>query len=125
MKIKDFAKIKYGKNQKNVIDNEGIYPIIRTGGIFGYASDYLYNKPSVYLAIIDGIFSGKYLSITALISFAPMLYLINVIALKNISTIAKAYTAPENVLLTKNIAKNNNTTTTNASIITPTLSNVF
>ncbi len=49
MKIKDFAKIKYGKNQKNVIDNEGIYPIIGTGGIFGYASDYLYNKPSVLI----------------------------------------------------------------------------
>lgn len=49
MKIKDFTKIRYGKNQKNVIDNDGMYPIIGTGGIFGYASDYLYNKPSVLI----------------------------------------------------------------------------
>ena len=44
-----------------------------------------------------------------------ILYLINVIALKNISVIAKANTAPSNVLLTKKIAKNINITITNAS----------
>jgi len=75
----------------------------------------LYNKPSVYLAIIAGIFSGKYLPITLLISFSPMLYFIKVIALKNISVIANANTAPSNVLLTKKIAKKINITIINAS----------
>ena len=49
MKIKDILQIKYGKNQSSVIDKNGKYPIIGTGGIFGYATKYLYNKPSVLI----------------------------------------------------------------------------
>ena len=49
MKIKDILQIKYGKNQSSVIDESGKYPIIGTGGIFGYATKYLYNKPSVLI----------------------------------------------------------------------------
>ena len=49
MKIKDILQIKYGKNQSSVIDENGKYPIIGTGGIFGYATKYLYNKPSVLI----------------------------------------------------------------------------
>ena len=30
-----------GKNQKNVVDENGEYPIYGSGGIMGYASDYL------------------------------------------------------------------------------------
>ena len=39
MKIKDFAKIMYGKNQSQVIDLYGKYPIYGTGGIFGWANN--------------------------------------------------------------------------------------
>ncbi len=49
MKIKDFAKIMYGKNQSQVIDLYGKYPIYGTGGIFGWANNYLYDKPSVLI----------------------------------------------------------------------------
>ena len=49
MKIKDILQIKYGKSQSSVIDENGKYPIIGTGGIFGYATKYLYNKPSVLI----------------------------------------------------------------------------
>lgn len=49
MKIKDILQIKYGKNRSHVIDENGKYPIIGTGGIFGYATKYLYDKPSVLI----------------------------------------------------------------------------
>ena len=49
MKIKDILQIKYGKNQSSVVDENGKYPIIGTGGIFGYANDYLYDRPSVLI----------------------------------------------------------------------------
>lgn len=49
MKFKDILQIKYGKNQSSVIDDNGKYPIIGTGGIFGYANSFLYDKPSVLI----------------------------------------------------------------------------
>jgi len=40
----------YGKDQKLVVDDDkGIYPILGTGGIMGYAKKYLYDKPSVLI----------------------------------------------------------------------------
>jgi type I restriction enzyme S subunit len=48
-KISDILTIKYGKNQKEVEDSNGKYPILGTGGLIGYANKYLYNKPSVLI----------------------------------------------------------------------------
>jgi type I restriction enzyme, S subunit len=48
-KLKYFAKISNGKDQKSVLIEEGGYPILGTGGVFGRASEYLYDKPSVLL----------------------------------------------------------------------------
>jgi restriction endonuclease S subunit len=48
-KLKYLAKIGNGKDHKNVWDENGIYPIIGTGGIFGKANKFLYDKPSVLL----------------------------------------------------------------------------
>ena len=48
-KLKYFAKIKNGKNQQDVLDDDGEYPIFGSGGVFGRASDYLHNKRSVLL----------------------------------------------------------------------------
>jgi type I restriction enzyme S subunit len=81
----EVLKIKHGKDQKNVQKNDGIYPILGTGGLMGYASKFIYNKESVligrkgtidkpkfmdspfwtvdtlfYSEIFDG-FSGKYI----------------------------------------------------------------
>lgn len=48
-KFKYFAKIKNGKDQKSVLVDDGKYPILGTGGEFGRASEFLYDKPSVLL----------------------------------------------------------------------------
>lgn len=48
-KLEDLAKIKYGKNQSKVVDANGEYPIFGTGGLMGYAKEYLYDKPSVLI----------------------------------------------------------------------------
>lgn len=52
MKYKTYAlgelvQIKYGKNQKKVLSEEGAIPIYGTGGLMGYATEALYDKPSV------------------------------------------------------------------------------
>lgn len=48
-KLKYLAKIKNGKDQKEVLIEEGGYPVLGTGGEFGRASTFLYDKPSVLL----------------------------------------------------------------------------
>ena len=63
MKIKDILQIKYGKNQSSVIHENGKYPIIGTGGIFGYATKYLYNKPSVLIGRKGSINNPIYVDI--------------------------------------------------------------
>lgn len=47
--LKDLVNIKYGKNQKDVVSENGIYPILGTGGLMGYANKFLYDKPSVLI----------------------------------------------------------------------------
>ncbi len=48
-KLEDILTIKYGKSQKDVEDINGDYPILGTGGIMGYANNYLCDKPSVLI----------------------------------------------------------------------------
>lgn len=48
-KLKYLAKIKNGRDQKEVLSDNGIFPILGTGGEFGRASSYLHDKPSVLL----------------------------------------------------------------------------
>ena len=45
----ELVEIKYGKNQKKVIDKNGKFPIYGTGGLIGYANEFLYDKPSVLI----------------------------------------------------------------------------
>lgn len=47
--LKELVKIKYGKNQKDVENPNGKYPIYGTGGLMSYADKYLYDKPSVLI----------------------------------------------------------------------------
>ncbi len=47
--LKRFAAICNGRDHKDVWDINGEYPIIGSGGIFGRANKYLYNKTSVIL----------------------------------------------------------------------------
>lgn len=48
-RLKYLAKICNGKEQSLVLDENGIYPILGTGGVFGRATRFLYDKPSVLL----------------------------------------------------------------------------
>lgn len=47
--LSELAKIKYGKNQKKVLSEDGDIPIYGTGGLIGYATTALYDKPSVLI----------------------------------------------------------------------------
>ena len=48
-KLKFISKICNGQDQKSVLSDDGIYPVYGSGGIFGYATSFLYDKPSVLL----------------------------------------------------------------------------
>ena len=48
-KLKWFAKICNGQDQKGVADELGEYPIIGTGGVFGRSNKFLHEGPSVIL----------------------------------------------------------------------------
>lgn len=58
--LKKLVEIKYGKNQKDVVSKSGDYPIFGTGGLMGYASKYLYDKPSVLIGRKGTINKVKY-----------------------------------------------------------------
>ncbi|PTT39351.1 restriction endonuclease subunit S, partial [Chryseobacterium sp. HMWF028] len=47
--LKRLAKIGNGQDHKNVWDENGKYPIIGTGGVFGKANNFLHKGPSVIL----------------------------------------------------------------------------
>ncbi|MCX6269623.1 MAG: restriction endonuclease subunit S [Bacteroidetes bacterium] len=48
-KLGEVLKVKHGKSQHEVIDENGNYPILASGGIIGKSNKYLYNKPSVLI----------------------------------------------------------------------------
>ena len=48
-RLSDLAEIKYGKNQRKVVDDDGSVPIYGTGGLMGYANQALYDKQSVLI----------------------------------------------------------------------------
>ena len=48
-RLKYHARIKNGQDQKKVLSDNGQYPVYGSGGEFGRANEYLYNKPSVLL----------------------------------------------------------------------------
>ncbi|OJW77406.1 MAG: hypothetical protein BGO69_18690 [Bacteroidetes bacterium 46-16] len=48
-RLKRFAKICNGQDQKSVVDENGQYPIYGTGGVFGRSNFYLHLGPSVLL----------------------------------------------------------------------------
>ncbi len=48
-KIKELVEIKYGKDQKQIANIDGKYPIMGTGGEMGRTNVFLYDKPSVMI----------------------------------------------------------------------------
>lgn len=59
-KLMELVTIKYGKNQKKVTSMKGTIPIYGTGGLMGYATDALYNEPSVLIGRKGTIGRVKY-----------------------------------------------------------------
>ena len=47
--LQQLVSIKYGKNQKQVISENGTVPIYGTGGLMGFSTMPLYDKPSVLI----------------------------------------------------------------------------
>ena len=58
--LNQLVKIKYGKNQKAVISEAGEVPIYGTGGLMGYATKSLYDRPSVLIGRKGTIGKVKY-----------------------------------------------------------------
>lgn len=58
--LAELVTIKYGKNQKKVISEKGTIPIYGTGGLIGYATEALYNEPSVLIGRKGTIGRVKY-----------------------------------------------------------------
>ena len=58
--LSELATIKYGKNQKKVLSDSGNIPIYGTGGLIGFATDSLYDKPSVLIGRKGTIGKVKY-----------------------------------------------------------------
>lgn len=48
-RIEEILKIKHGKDQKKIVLDNGIYPILATSGEIGRTNTYLWNKPSVLI----------------------------------------------------------------------------
>lgn len=48
-KLGDVLRIKHGKDQKSIQSENGIYPILGTGGLMGFTNAFLHNKPSVLI----------------------------------------------------------------------------
>ncbi|TFH41335.1 MAG: restriction endonuclease subunit S [ANME-2 cluster archaeon] len=48
-KLGEMLKVKHGKSQQSVNDENGLYPILATGGEIGRADTFLYDKPSVLI----------------------------------------------------------------------------
>lgn len=58
--LAELATIKYGKSQKKVFSEDRGFPIYGTGGFMGYATDFLYDKPSVLIGRKGTIGKVKY-----------------------------------------------------------------
>lgn len=61
--LAELAKIRYGKNQKAVESPLGDIPIFGTGGLMGYATRALYNKPSVLIGRKGTIDKVKFIDV--------------------------------------------------------------
>ncbi len=48
-KLGEVLKVKHGKSQHHIVDENGKYPILATGGEVGKTNTFLYDKPSVLI----------------------------------------------------------------------------
>lgn len=60
-KFGEVLKIRHGKSQKEVTTDNGVYPILASGGIIGRANFFLYDKPSVLIGRKGTIDAPQYM----------------------------------------------------------------
>ena len=61
--IGELLKIKHGKNQSEVENSNGIFPILGTGGEIGKTNSFLYDKPSILIGRKGTIDKPKYIDV--------------------------------------------------------------
>jgi type I restriction enzyme S subunit len=62
-KLGEILKVRHGKSQKDVEDRNGQYPILGTGGLMGYANQFLYDRESVLIGRKGTIDKPRYMDI--------------------------------------------------------------
>jgi type I restriction enzyme S subunit len=60
-KLETVLNVKHGKSQREVIDINGKYPILATGGVIGKTNCFLYDKPSVLIGRKGTIDNPQYM----------------------------------------------------------------
>jgi type I restriction enzyme S subunit len=60
-KLGEILKVRHGKSQKEIISDNGEFPIFATGGIVGKTNTFIYNKPSVLIGRKGTIDSPQYM----------------------------------------------------------------
>ena len=61
-KIGETLRVRHGKSQHEIASDNGIYPILATGGEIGRTDDYLYDKPSVLIGRKGTIDKPQYIT---------------------------------------------------------------
>ena len=62
-KLEELLKVRHGKSQHDVVDKNGEFPILATGGEIGRSKTYLYDKPSVLIGRKGTIDIPQYMDI--------------------------------------------------------------
>lgn len=60
-KLNEVCRLLYGKDQKQIADAGGKYPILGTGGLMGKTNSFLYDKPSVLIGRKGTIDKPRYI----------------------------------------------------------------
>jgi type I restriction enzyme S subunit len=59
--INEVVKICHGKDQKSITSENGMFPILGSGGVIGFTNAYLYDKPSVLIGRKGTIDKPRYI----------------------------------------------------------------
>ena len=60
-RLGDLLRVRHGKSQREILVNDGQYPILATSGEIGRTNDFLYDKPSVLIGRKGTIDSPQYM----------------------------------------------------------------
>lgn len=61
VRLRNTLNVCHGQNQRNVEQENGVYPILGTGGEIGRTNDFLYDKPSILIGLKGSINKPMYM----------------------------------------------------------------